>query len=234
MRDDTGSEALLDDSLCGNFNGKAIDDFTSVQNVVEQSHVIFAHSWAADIKCSSPEKEIPTCVSSENDIHRLHSTKLYPTSFVEFYAKEHCALLKTNDVFAQCHSTVDYIQYYQMCKISICNCDNLDHCICAALGAYVHACAARGVILSGWSGTICNTTCKNNQIFDNEMTTCNRNCKLLTKTDFTCDVKDTPVYGCGCPEGKYMNENGACVNAEDCSCYYKGIYIQPGEKVADW
>ncbi|XP_032895186.1 mucin-2-like isoform X3 [Amblyraja radiata] len=203
--------------LCGNFNGKAIDDFTSVQNVVEPSHVNFAHSWAADVKCSPPEKESPTCVSS---------TK-------EFYAKERCALLKTNGVFAQCHSTVDYIQYYQMCKISICNCENLDHCICAALGAYVHACAARGVILRGWSGTICNTTCKNSHIFDNEMTTCNRNCKLLTKTDFTCDVKDTPVYGCGCPEGKYMNENGACVNAEDCSCYYKGIYIQPGEEVDD-
>ncbi|XP_055509523.1 mucin-19-like isoform X2 [Leucoraja erinacea] len=203
--------------LCGNFNGKANDDFTSVQNVVEPSHVNFAHSWVADVKCSPPEKESPTCVSSEK----------------EFYAKERCALLKKNGVFARCHSTVDYIQYYQMCKISICNCENLDHCICAALGAYVHACAARGVILKGWSGTICNTTCKNNQIFDNEMTTCNRNCKLLPNTDFTCGVKDTPVYGCGCPEGKYMNENGACVNAEDCSCYHKGIYIQPGEKVDD-
>ncbi|XP_051889494.1 mucin-2-like [Pristis pectinata] len=216
--------SLLDDKkrslrgLCGDFNGKASDDFMSIQNVVEQSHVQFAHSWAVESKCSPPEKENPTCVSSEK----------------EYYAKQHCSMLKNDQsVFAQCHSTVDYIQYYQMCKISICNCQNLDHCICAALGAYVHACAARDVILKGWTRGICNTTCENNQVFDNEMTTCNRNCRSLAKADFTCDVKDTPVYGCGCPKGKYMNEKRACVDKGDCSCYHKGTYIQPGEKVDD-
>ncbi|XP_059842764.1 mucin-2-like [Hypanus sabinus] len=118
-----------------------------------------------------------------------------------------------------------------MCKISTCNCRNINHCICAALGSYVHACAARGLILNDWTGGICNKTCENNQVFGTNVTACNRNCRFLSKDDFTCNVKDTPVYGCGCPEGKYMNENGFCVNSEDCSCFYKGVYIQPGERI---
>ncbi|XP_069764048.1 mucin-2-like [Narcine bancroftii] len=204
--------------LCGNFNGMASDDFMSVQNMVEPSHIMFAHSWATDSSCKPPEKENPTCISSEK----------------EYYAKEHCSVLKdSTSVFAKCHSTVDYIQYYQICKNSLCHCRNLDNCVCAALGAYVHACAEKGVLLSGWAGKICNTTCENNQVFENDMRMCNRTCKSLSKFDFTCDVKDTPVYGCGCPEGKYMNENGRCVDQKDCSCFHNGMYLFPGEKNGD-
>ncbi|XP_048466173.1 mucin-19-like [Rhincodon typus] len=203
--------------LCGNFNDYASDDFLSIQNIVEQSAVNFAHSWIiSGAVCNPPESEEPTCLSSEK----------------ENYAKEHCAeLINQKGAFGPCHSAVDYIKYYAMCKDSICTCQDIDRCICAALGAYVHACAERGVILTKWTASVCNTTCKKSQVFDNNMTVCNRTCRSLEKPDFTCTVKDVPVYGCGCPAGKYMDESGLCVDRRRCSCYYRGMYIASGESI---
>ncbi|GCB72445.1 hypothetical protein scyTo_0006308 [Scyliorhinus torazame] len=204
--------------LCGTFNDNAADDFTSSQNVVEQSVVNFAQSWQLNPSCKPPETVDPTCVSSEKDI----------------YAKKHCSeLINYNGVFAKCHSAVDYDKYYEMCKQSICTCQNVDRCICAALGAYVHACAERGIILSNWAGRVCNRTCEKNQVFANDMRACGRSCKLLGRTDFTCSVNDVAVYGCGCPQGKYMDKNGLCVDRDDCSCYHNGMYLESGESVGD-
>lgn len=36
-----------------------------------------------------------------------------------------------------------------------CNCERSEDCLCAALSSYVHACAAKGVQLSGWRDGVC-------------------------------------------------------------------------------
>ena len=36
-----------------------------------------------------------------------------------------------------------------------CNCEDSEDCMCAALSSYVHACAAKGVLLSGWRDNVC-------------------------------------------------------------------------------
>ena len=36
-----------------------------------------------------------------------------------------------------------------------CNCEKSEDCLCAALSSYVHACAANGVLLSGWRDSVC-------------------------------------------------------------------------------
>lgn len=36
-----------------------------------------------------------------------------------------------------------------------CNCEKSEDCMCAALSSYVRACAAKGVLLSGWRDGIC-------------------------------------------------------------------------------
>ncbi|XP_060698554.1 mucin-19-like [Hemiscyllium ocellatum] len=209
----------LNQGLCGNFNDYAGDDFESAQSMDEGLVTNFANSWIiSGAVCNSSDSEEPTCVSSEKDN----------------YAKEHCAeLMDSKGAFAPCHHVVDYSVYYKMCKASICTCQNIDRCICAVFGSYVHACAENEVLLTQWTGSICNTTCDKNQVFDNNMTTCNRTCRSLSKPDFTCSVQDVPVYGCGCPAGKYMDENGLCVEQGKCSCYHRGIYISPGESIDD-
>ncbi|XP_067860687.1 mucin-2-like [Heptranchias perlo] len=201
--------------LCGTFNDDADDDFLSAQGIVESTPITFANSWKAEDSCSEPK--IPTpCVSSEN----------------ENYAKQHCSHLKDPaGAFSVCHSAVDYMKYYQMCVAATCACENIDDCLCAGLGAYVHACAANGIIVRNWRKDICNKPCANTQVFENDMRTCNRTCKSLSVYDYTCGVKDVPVYGCGCPEGKYMDDNGACIDKSDCSCYIGELVIKKGQSV---
>lgn len=43
----------------------------------------------------------------------------------------------------------------QNCLFDTCNCEKSEDCLCAALSAYVRACAAKGVLLSGWRAGVC-------------------------------------------------------------------------------
>ncbi|XP_067915741.1 mucin-19-like [Heterodontus francisci] len=202
--------------LCGTFNDNANDDFLSAHGIVEFTHVAFSDSWRDSDECPS-SKVNPTCISSENEI----------------YAKEHCAYLKDPaGVFSKCHSTVEFTKYYEMCKVASCNCEKIDDCICAALQAYSHACAAKGIIVNQWRRSICSVTCPSTQVFEYGMTACNRTCRFLSKPDFTCGVQDVPVDGCGCPEGKYMNDKGACISRSECPCYVGSLIVQKGEPLS--
>ncbi|XP_041059045.1 mucin-5AC-like [Carcharodon carcharias] len=201
--------------LCGTFNDDADDDFLSAQGIVESTPITFANSWKTEDHCS--ESTIPSpCISSEN----------------ENYAKQHCSHLKDPaGAFSICHSTVDYMKFYQMCVAATCACENIKDCLCAGLGAYVHECAAHGVIVRNWRKDTCNKPCANSQVFENNMRACNRTCRSLSQYDYTCDVRDVPVYGCGCPEGKYMDNTGACIDKSDCSCYIGELVIKKGQSI---
>ncbi|XP_069764050.1 mucin-6-like isoform X2 [Narcine bancroftii] len=201
--------------LCGTFNGEAEDDFLSQQGIVESTPVTFADSWKTDAKCS--ETAIPSlCVSSEN----------------ENYAKLHCSSLKDSaSAFSICHSTVDYFKYYQMCLAATCTCENINNCLCAALGAYVRECAANGIIVRNWRKGICNKPCTETQVFENDMRACNRTCRSLAEDDYTCGVEDVPVFGCGCPEGKYMDRFGVCIDKSDCPCYIGETVVNKGQSI---
>lgn len=43
----------------------------------------------------------------------------------------------------------------QACSNGACACVDSEKCVCAAISAYVHACAAAGVLLKGWRNTVC-------------------------------------------------------------------------------
>ncbi|XP_041059043.1 mucin-2-like [Carcharodon carcharias] len=201
--------------LCGVFNDNAEDDFLSQGGIVESTPITFANSWK--FKDSCPDAIIPPpCVSSEN----------------EKYAKDNCRSIKDpNGPFSICHSAIDSVHYYEMCVAATCACENINDCLCAGLGVYVHECAAHGIIVKNWRRNICNTPCANTQVFENDMRACNRTCRSLSQYDYTCEVKDVPVYGCGCPEGKYMDNTGACIDKSDCSCYIDGMAIKKGQSI---
>ncbi|XP_051890113.1 mucin-6-like [Pristis pectinata] len=201
--------------LCGTFNDNANDDFLSAFNIVEDAPLTFANSWAVENNCP-PSSILDPCISSEN----------------EHYAKLHCSfLMDPAGAFSVCHSTVDYMKYYQMCVAATCACENINDCLCAGLGAYAHECAANGVIVRNWRRHICNISCSSSQVYQNDMRACNRTCRSLSEYDYTCEIKDVPVYGCGCSEQKYMDENGLCVEQPDCLCYYEGRLIEKGQSV---
>nr|XP_057931090.1 mucin-2-like [Doryrhamphus excisus] len=207
--------------LCGDFNNVEVDDFKTVCGMIEGTAATFANSWRAKGGC-------PDVTNTLGDPCLLSVDK-------EKYANHWCSLLtNTSGVFSKCHSEINPEEYVTSCIYDTCACENSEDCMCAAMSSYVHACAAAGISLTGWREVVCKkytTTCPSNMVFDYDMTSCGRTCRSLSQSDLTCEVDFTPVDGCGCAEGTYLNEKGVCVAAAQCSCYVGDTVVRPKQTV---
>ncbi|XP_042157127.1 LOW QUALITY PROTEIN: mucin-2-like [Oncorhynchus tshawytscha] len=205
--------------LCGDFNGVQADDFRTINGLVEGTAVTFANTWKTKASCPDVAQnfEMPCSLSVEN----------------ERYAKHWCSMLSDSEgIFSQCHTEINPNYYKEICLYDSCNCERSEECMCAAVSSYVHACAAAGVLLSGWRNTTCgkySSSCPDTMVYDYTMTSCDRTCRSLSQTDFTCQLDHVSVDGCGCAEGTYLNDQGECVPASRCSCYNGGTVVPPGE-----
>uniref|UniRef100_A0A8C6Q3S8 Mucin 5B, oligomeric mucus/gel-forming n=1 Tax=Nothobranchius furzeri TaxID=105023 RepID=A0A8C6Q3S8_NOTFU len=195
--------------LCGDFNDNAQDDFKTTNGLIEGVAAIFANTWKTQITC--PDVNIilgDPCILSVDK---------------EKYANDWCSLLTDRSgIFSICHLEIDPSDYQKACIYDTCACENSEDCMCAALSAYVHACAAEGIKIHGWRKNVCNkyaSDCPSQLVYDYHMTSCGRTCRSLTQSDVTCGIDFTPVDGCGCADGTYLNEKGECVSASQCPCH---------------
>ncbi|XP_078250505.1 mucin-19 [Pogona vitticeps] len=200
--------------LCGSFNNKAEDDFMSSQNILEVTSEAFASSW-----------EMMTCPKARH----LSCTSIEKENF----AKEHCAvLIDPSGVFAPGHFIVDHRTYYERCLISTCVCEKVMDCLCTALGNYVKACAKHGIYITDWRNGICaGENCEDGKVFHYDAKACNTSCRSFSEWDLSCDVTNTPVDGCVCPEGRYANSKGICVKPDLCDCYLDDMVLIPGQNI---
>ncbi|KAM9555940.1 mucin-5AC-like [Guaruba guarouba] len=209
--------------LCGNFNDMQTDDFKITSGVIEGTSAVFGNTWKTRANCPDVENtfEDPCTVSIQNDQ----------------YAQHWCGLLSdTMGPFAECHSTVNPEVYQKNCMFDTCNCEKSEDCMCAALSSYVRACAAKGVLLTGWRSKACTkytTLCPKSLEYTYNVDSCQPTCRSLSEPDVTCNIKFTPVDGCTCINGTYMDESGKCVPTSSCPCYYKGMPLSTGEVIHD-
>ncbi|KAK2853378.1 hypothetical protein Q5P01_006039 [Channa striata] len=207
--------------LCGNFNRNQADDFLKLSGVPEATAAGFVNSWKTHASCpdikSSFEK--PCSLSLDN----------------EKYAQHWCTMLSDpQGVFASCHAEISPEPYKDNCMYDSCNCEKSEDCMCAAVSAYVHACAAAGIKISNWRNTICGkyaNTCPSNMVYSYNITSISRTCRCISATDLSCHFSFPPVDGCICAEGTYLDESGKCVPSKDCPCYDKVSVVPPGQVV---
>ncbi|XP_036895149.1 mucin-5B [Sturnira hondurensis] len=209
--------------LCGNFNQNQADDFRTLSGVVEGTAAAFANTWKTQAACPNVRNsfEDPCALSVEN----------------EKYAQHWCSLLTDPaGPFSPCHSVVSPAPFHSHCLFDTCNCERSEDCLCAALSSYVRACAARGVLLSGWRAGVCAkymSSCPKSQSYSYVVSGCQPTCRALSETDVTCGVTFVPMDGCTCPQGTFLDDTGNCVSAEACPCYFHGSVVAPGEVVHD-
>ncbi|XP_072494058.1 uncharacterized protein [Notamacropus eugenii] len=209
--------------LCGNFNQNQADDFAAVSGVVEGTGAAFANTWKTQADCANIKNsfENPCSLSVEN----------------ENYAQHWCSLLMdSGGAFSQCHVFVNPEPYHKNCMFDTCNCEKSEDCLCAALSSYVQACAAQGVLLSDWRAGVCTKymdNCPSSLSYSYMVESCQPTCRSLSEPDVTCSIQFTPVDGCICPNGTYLNDAGQCVPATQCPCYYKGTMVALGETVQE-
>ncbi|XP_051001070.1 LOW QUALITY PROTEIN: mucin-5AC [Acomys russatus] len=209
--------------LCGNFNSIQADDFQTISGVVEGTAAAFFNTFKTQAACPNVKNifEDPCSLSVEN----------------EKYAQHWCSqLTDANGPFSQCHAIVNPSTYFSNCMFDTCNCEKSENCMCAALSSYVRACAAKGVLLSGWRDGVCTKptmTCPKSMTYQYHISTCQPTCRALNEEDVTCHVNFIPVDGCTCPKGTFLDDTGKCVQATSCPCYHRGSTVPNGESVHD-
>ncbi|XP_021022757.1 mucin-6 [Mus caroli] len=192
--------------LCGNFNGDTTDDFTTSMGIDEGTASLFVDSWRAGNCPAALEREMDPCSMSQLN---------------KVCAETHCSmLLKKGSVFEKCHSAVNPQPFYKRCVYQACNYEETFPHICSALGAYAHACSARGILLWGWRNSVdnCTVPCTGNRTFSYDSQACDRTCLSLSDRETECHVSPVPVDGCNCPEGTYLNHKAECVHKAQCPC----------------
>uniref|UniRef100_A0A672GMY7 Uncharacterized protein n=1 Tax=Salarias fasciatus TaxID=181472 RepID=A0A672GMY7_SALFA len=208
--------------LCGNFNDVEADDFKTRCGLNEGVAALFANTWKVGAGC-------PDVKDSLRDPCTLSVEK-------EKYAKYWCGFLSDpNGVFAECHSEVDPSEYEASCVYDTCACERSEECMCAIVSSYVHACASEGVVLKGWRNKICSKytkSCPESLEYGYQTNGCDRTCRALSQSDATCEVSFTPLDGCGCAEGRYLDDKGRCVPVSQCPCHVGEKVVRPGHTVS--
>uniref|UniRef100_A0A8C4ZV03 Uncharacterized protein n=1 Tax=Gadus morhua TaxID=8049 RepID=A0A8C4ZV03_GADMO len=201
--------------LCGDFNDVEADDFKTTNGMIAGTAATYANTWRAQPSCPDVTNRISNPCSLSVDKER--------------YSNYWCALLSdANGIFAPCHSEIDPSVYEVACLHDTCLCERSEDCMCAALSSYVHACRAVGVSLKGWRNNTCtkySSSCPEGLVYSYRLTGCQPSCLGLSQPHASCQVAFSPMDGCGCAPGTYLNEEGRCVPASQCCCYEGDVVI---------
>ncbi|KFQ21679.1 Mucin-2, partial [Merops nubicus] len=112
--------------LCGNFDDKSSNDFTTRSGLQETNALKFGNSWKQSPMCPDVTQEIKPC---DMKPHR------------KSWAEKECSIIRS-EVFKICHSKVDPMPFYEACVHDACSCDSGGdcECFCSAVAAYAQEC----------------------------------------------------------------------------------------------
>uniref|UniRef100_A0A8C2U6P4 Mucin 2, oligomeric mucus/gel-forming n=1 Tax=Coturnix japonica TaxID=93934 RepID=A0A8C2U6P4_COTJA len=202
--------------LCGNFDDKASNDFTSRSGLQESSALTFGNSWKQSSVCPDVTEEIKPC---DLKPHR------------KSWAEKECSLI-LSDIFKICHSKVNPSPFYDACVHDACSCDSGGDCdcFCSAVAAYAQECTKAQACVFWRSPDICPIFCDYYNPRDEcewHYEPCGSNimtCRMIynVSTNFSVPY----LEGCypRCPHEKpvYNEETKECVAADECWCYHNG------------
>ncbi|XP_027622483.1 mucin-2 [Tupaia chinensis] len=127
--------------LCGNFDDRSNNDFTTRDHMVVSSELDFGNSWKEASTCPDVSIIPEPCVKNP---HR-HS-----------WAEKQCSILKSS-VFSVCHSKVDPKPFYEACVHDSCSCDSGGdcECFCSAVASYAQECTKEGACVFWRTPDLC-------------------------------------------------------------------------------
>ncbi|XP_004638104.1 mucin-2 [Octodon degus] len=179
--------------LCGNFDDRTSNDFTTRDHMVVSSELDFGNSW----------KEASTCpdVAATPDPCSLNPHR-------RSWAEKQCSIIKSS-VFAVCHSKVDPTVFYEACVHDSCSCDSGGdcECFCSAVASYAQECTKAEACVFWRTPDLCRCypRCpKDKPIYDEDLKLC------VTGDRCGCYVEDTHY-----PPGTSLPTNDIC---KICEC----------------
>ncbi|XP_057584117.1 mucin-2-like [Hippopotamus amphibius kiboko] len=212
--------------LCGNFDQRSNNDFTTRDHMVVDSGLDFGNSW----------KEAPTCpdVSTTPEPCTLNPNR-------HSWAVKQCSII-TDRVFQACHSKVDPKPFYEACVHDSCSCDTGGdcECFCSAVASYAQECTREGACVFWRTPDRCPIFCD----YYNPPHECEWHYEPCGNRSFeTCrtingihsNISVSYLEGCypRCPKERpiYDEDMKACVTADKCGCYIEDTRYLPGQSV---
>ncbi|KAK2497827.1 hypothetical protein MC885_019273 [Smutsia gigantea] len=210
--------------LCGNFDGNAVNDFTTRSQSVVGDVLEFGNSWKFSPSC--PDALAPRDPCTANPYRKA-------------WAQKQCSIVHSA-TFSTCHSQVDSTKYYEACVRDACACDSGGdcECFCTAVAAYAQACHDAGVCVSWRTPDRCPLFCDYyNPRGECEWhyqpcgAPCLRTCR---NPSGRCSADLPGLEGCypKCPPSKpfFSEDQMKCV--AQCGCYDEdGTYHDVGARV---
>ncbi|XP_009468620.1 PREDICTED: mucin-2 [Nipponia nippon] len=211
--------------LCGNFDDKSNNDFTTRSGLQETNALKFGNSWKQSSMCPDITQEIKPC---DVKPHR------------KSWAEKECSIIRS-EVFKICHSKVDPIPFYEACVHDACSCDSGGdcECFCSAVAAYAEECTKAQACVFWRTPDICPIFCD----YYNPRNECEWHYEPCGSNIMTCRMINNVstnfsvpyLEGCypRCPEDKpvYNEETKECVPEDQCWCYINGIPVVPGDEI---
>uniref|UniRef100_U3IKI8 Mucin 2, oligomeric mucus/gel-forming n=1 Tax=Anas platyrhynchos platyrhynchos TaxID=8840 RepID=U3IKI8_ANAPP len=211
--------------LCGNFDDKSNNDFTTRSGVQETSALTFGNSWKQSSVCPDVTEEVKPC---DLKPHR------------KSWAEKECSLI-LGDVFKICHSKVNPTPFYDACVHDACSCDSGGDCdcFCSAVAAYAQECTKAEACVFWRTPDICPIFCD----YYNPPDVCEWHYEPCGSDVMTCRMINNVstnfsipyLEGCypRCPEKTpiYNEETKECVTSDKCWCYVNGSPVRPGEEI---
>ncbi|KAK2832411.1 hypothetical protein Q7C36_015873 [Tachysurus vachellii] len=207
--------------LCGDFDGKLMNDLLTRSSTVVFSTLEFGNSWKTAVPpCSDVTQELFPC--------ERHS-------YCAAWAQRRCMILQS-DTFKACHLKVDPTPYYQACILESCSCDFEGKFLgfCTAVAAYAEACTTQNVCIKWRTPDLCPVYCD----YYNEEGQCSWHYEACPQHIKTCGKSNKfsgKLEGCypHCPSEKpYYDENRRiCSSLDKCTCYFNNTVVEPGANV---
>ncbi|XP_070344625.1 mucin-2-like isoform X2 [Equus asinus] len=212
--------------LCGTFDQRSNNDFTTRDHMVVESELDFGNSW----------KEAPTCpdVSATPEPCTLNPHR-------RSWAEKQCSIIKS-PVFSACHSKVDPTPFYEACVYDSCSCDSGGdcECFCSAVATYAQECTKEGACVFWRTPDLCPIFCD----YYNPPNECEWHYEPCGNHSFeTCrtingihsNISMSYLEGCypRCPKHRpiYDEDLKKCVRRDECGCYIEDTHYLPGASV---
>ncbi|XP_069923319.1 mucin-6 [Oryctolagus cuniculus] len=196
--------------LCGNFDGKATNEFLS-----EDGKLLEPYKYAALQKLDDP-----------NEICAYEA--IPSTSVLQVTDAQNCTQL-LDLVAPEC--SVPKEPLVLSCQVDMATCaqPGQQNCSCATLSEYSRQCSLAGQPVQRWRGPgLCSLgQCPANQVYQECGVACTRTC---SNPQHSCPSPCTA--GCFCPEGTVLDDlssNHTCVPIAQCPCMLNGAVHAPGE-----
>lgn len=110
---------------------------------------------------------------------------------------------------------------------------SVDQALCNAFSLFGSQCSEHFISVQWRTAKRCPKKCPGNKVYTECGTSCPKTCqnRNIHLSGSECIQDCSP--GCVCPEGLYIDsgQNNTCVQAEDCTCFYRGNFYRPNDKV---